>query len=62
MKNHYWYFYIGLLLTTIFGGSFLIRLIRDGDFYIAEFIGGIVGIVILLIGVFSKKESSTMKS
>lgn len=30
-------------MTMIFGGGFLIRFIRDSDFYIAEFIGGVIG-------------------
>lgn len=29
---------------------FLIRYLRDGDFYIAEFTGGIIGIVIAIAG------------
>ena len=41
-------------MNFIFGGGFLIRFVRDGDFYIAEFGGGIIGIVILLIGLFKK--------
>ena len=47
---------LGILLTIIFGGGFLIRLVRDGDFYIAEFIGGIIGVIILLFCVFVKKS------
>ena len=47
---------LGILLTIIFGGGFLIRLVRDGDFYIAEFIGGIIGVIILLFCVFVKKK------
>ncbi|MDN7247174.1 hypothetical protein [Planococcus shenhongbingii] len=62
MKNRYWFISAGLLIMLIFGGNFLIRFIRDGDFYIAEFIGSIVGIVILLIGAFSKKGKFNAKS
>ena len=55
MKN--WLLYFGVLLTFIFGGGFLIRLVRDGDFYIAEFIVGIIGLAILLFS-FKKRRSS----
>jgi hypothetical protein len=50
----YWLTLLGILMTTIFGGGFLIRLVRNSDFYIAEFIVGLIGIIILLIGIFSK--------
>lgn len=50
----YWILFFGVIITIIFGGGFLIRLVRDGDFYIAEFIGGIIGIIILLLGLFKK--------
>ena len=55
MKN--WIVYFGLLLTVGFGVSFLIRLVRDGDFYIAEFTLTIIGIIILLNWYFCKKEN-----
>ncbi|MBR3120859.1 MULTISPECIES: hypothetical protein [Oceanobacillus] len=45
---------IGISMTIIFGGGFLIRFVKDSDFYIAEFVGGIIGIAILIIGKFSK--------
>ena len=50
----YWLLFFGVIITIIFGGGFLIRLVRDGDFYFAEFIGGIIGIIILLLGLFKK--------
>ena len=46
----------GTVMTVIFGGGFLIRLIRDSDFYIAELIGGIIGIIILVVGVSEKRK------
>ncbi|WKA57029.1 hypothetical protein QWY16_10960 [Planococcus shenhongbingii] len=61
MKNRYWFISFGLLMMLIFGGNFLIRFIRDEDFYIAEFTGSMLGVVILLTGIFSKKENSTIK-
>lgn len=57
MKN--WILSFGIIITIIFGGGFLIRLLRDGEFYIAECIGGIFGIVMLLIWLFKK---SSLKS
>ncbi|TFJ91855.1 hypothetical protein [Lentibacillus salicampi] len=45
---------LGISMTIIFGVGFLIRFVRDSDFYIAQFIGGIIGIIILIIGVFIK--------
>ena len=50
----YWILFFGVSITIIFGGGFLIRLLRDGDFYIAEFIGGIVGIIVLIAVFFIK--------
>lgn len=50
---------LGIAMTIIFGGGFLIRLIRDSDFYIAEFIVGIIGIIILFIGIFVKGKSKS---
>lgn len=47
---------LGILLTIIFGGGFLIRLVRDGDFYIAEFLGGIIGVILLLFCIFGRKK------
>ncbi|RDW17432.1 hypothetical protein [Oceanobacillus chungangensis] len=54
----YWLMSLGISLTIIFGGGFLIRLFRDGDFYIAEFTGGIIGINLLLIRLFITKKNS----
>ena len=48
---------LGILLIIIFGGGFLIRLVRDGDFYIAEFFGGIIGVLLLLFCFFVGKKS-----
>lgn len=62
MKNGYWLTGFGLLLILIFGGGFLIRLMRDGDFYVAEFIGGLAGVIILLIGTFLKKNHHRQKA
>ncbi|WP_456278812.1 hypothetical protein [Bacillus sp. AK128] len=50
----YWLLFFGVIITIIFGGGFLIRLVRDSEFFIAECIGGIIGIIILLIGLFKK--------
>lgn len=51
--------YFGVLLTTGFGVSFIIRLVRDDDFYIAEFTVTIIGIIILLTSIFAKKNIKT---
>ncbi|PQD96749.1 hypothetical protein CYL18_02350 [Pradoshia eiseniae] len=52
MKN--WLLSFGISTTMILGGGFLIRFVRDGDFYIAEFIGGIVGIILIIISFLLK--------
>lgn len=57
MNNRYLLIGAGLLLIVIFGGGFLIRLIRDGDFFIAEFLGGLLGMVLLLLGYSLKQKS-----
>ncbi|MGR3763122.1 hypothetical protein [Rossellomorea sp. NS-SX7] len=49
-------FLFGMALTVIFGGGFLIRLVRDGDFYIAEFAGGMIGIALLIMTLFVNKS------
>ncbi|MFC4560051.1 hypothetical protein ACFO3D_17980 [Virgibacillus kekensis] len=54
----YWLTSLGIGMTIIFGGGFVIRFVRESDLYIAEFIGGIIGIIILIIGIFTK---GTMK-
>ncbi|GGF19869.1 hypothetical protein GCM10010954_18310 [Halobacillus andaensis] len=56
MKNAGLFF--GLLLTGLFGGQFIIRLLRDGDFYYIEFGIGLVGLILLISSLFSKR---TMK-
>ena len=37
-------------MIIIFGGGFLIRFIRDSEFYIAVFIVGIIGIILFIVG------------
>ncbi len=59
MKKWQWLLFFGVLLTTGFGGQFLIRLVRDGDMYIAEFIGSIIGVLLLIGSMFSKKNNHT---
>lgn len=44
--------FFGIALSIIFGGGFLIRLLRDGDFYIAEFSGGVLGIILITLSIF----------
>jgi len=56
----WWFISLGISLTIIFGGGFLIRLLRDGDFYLAEFIGGIIGIILLIINIRVIKKSSRL--
>jgi hypothetical protein len=49
-------FFLGMAMTVTFGGGFLIRLVREGDFYIDQFAGGLVGIVLLIIAMFVKRK------
>ncbi|MEG9295372.1 hypothetical protein V6B33_02835 [Mangrovibacillus sp. Mu-81] len=49
-----------MALTVIFGGGFLIRFVRDGDFYIAKFIGGVIGIVFLIAAMLAKNGSGNI--
>ena len=58
----YWLLFYGMSITMIFGGGFLIRFVRDGDFYIAEFIGGIVGIILVIISLLLKGSMKPDKS
>jgi hypothetical protein len=55
-------FFFGMALTVIFGGGFLIRLIRDGDFYIAEFAGGVIGVVLLVLALAVKNKGNKAES
>lgn len=48
MKNFLLTLSMGMII--IFGGGFLIRFIRDSEFYIAEFIVGIIGIILFIVG------------
>lgn len=48
MKNFLLTLSMGMII--IFGGGFLIRFIRDSEFYIAEFIVGVIGIILFIIG------------
>ncbi|MCA1064000.1 hypothetical protein QTG56_02105 [Rossellomorea sp. AcN35-11] len=57
MKMKRFLFSLGITFTLVFGGSFLIRLIRDGEFYIAEFTAGLIGIVLVLTGTLVKKNT-----
>jgi hypothetical protein len=59
MKKRQSLLFFGVLLTTGFGGQFLIRIVRDGDFYIADFIGGIIGLILLIGSIFAKKSNET---
>jgi hypothetical protein len=43
---------VGIAFSVIFGGGFLIRLLRDGDFFIAEFSGGVLGIILITLSIF----------
>lgn len=58
MKKWQWLLFFGVILTTGFGGQFLIRLIRDGDLYIAEFVGGAIGLILLIGSIFAKKNNN----
>ncbi|WP_101842158.1 hypothetical protein [Halobacillus sp. Marseille-P3879] len=49
--------FFGLLLTGLFGGQFLIRLLNEGNFYYVEFIIGTLGIILLISGFFRRKEN-----
>jgi hypothetical protein len=48
--------FFGLLLTVILGGGCLIRYFRDGDVYIAELVGGVIGLFLLMISLFVGKR------
>jgi hypothetical protein len=54
------FFFFGMALTVIFGGGFLIRYVRDGEFYIAEFIGGVIGFVFLIAAMLAKNGSGNI--
>ncbi|KKI89911.1 hypothetical protein WQ54_22465 [Bacillus sp. SA1-12] len=51
--------FFGAMLIAGFGTNFLIRMLRDGDFYIAEFITSMVGVSIILIALFLKKSNKS---
>ncbi|MCM3186391.1 hypothetical protein [Priestia megaterium] len=42
--------YWGLLFFLVFGGQFVIRYVRDNDFYILQFIFGTIGLLVMAIG------------
>lgn len=57
MDNRYLLKITGLLLILIFGGGIVVRLMRDGDFFIAEFLGGLLGMILLLLGYSLEQKS-----
>lgn len=52
MKNPALHF--GLVFFLIFGGQFVIRYIRDNDFYILHFIFGVLGLLAIIISLVIK--------
>ncbi|MCA4158106.1 hypothetical protein [Priestia megaterium] len=48
--------YPGLLFSLIFGGQFIIRYIRDDDFYILHFIFGTLGLLMVIASLLIKKR------
>lgn len=46
----------GISITILFGGGFLIRFFRDGDFLILEFGAGVIGVILLLVGIFLRRQ------
>ncbi|MCA1055740.1 hypothetical protein LCM10_12155 [Rossellomorea aquimaris] len=51
--------FFGIALTVIFGGGFLIRLVRDGDFYLAECSVGMLGVLLLIKAIILKNREKT---
>ncbi|KGR79670.1 hypothetical protein [Ureibacillus sinduriensis] len=49
---------LGTIFSIIFGAGFLIRFMRDGDFYIANFVGVCIGIILLMGSLFTKKNNT----
>ncbi|MCM3619914.1 hypothetical protein M3936_20280 [Sutcliffiella horikoshii] len=50
--------FFGLLLFMGFGTNFLIRFLRDGDFYYAEFLMSMIGVILISVGMFLKKSDN----
>ncbi|MFG6147069.1 hypothetical protein [Halobacillus sp. B23F22_1] len=48
-------FFFGMLLTGLFGGQFIIRLLNDGDFYYIEFGIGLFGLIVLISSLFRNR-------
>ncbi|MEB4861353.1 hypothetical protein ACQKJG_30940 [Priestia megaterium] len=48
--------YPGLLFFLIFGGQFIIRYVRDDDFYILHFIFGTLGLLMVIASLLIKKR------
>lgn len=48
--------YPGLLFFLIFGGQFIIRYVRDDDFYILHFIFGTLGLLMIIASLLIKKR------
>ncbi|RIW37405.1 hypothetical protein D3H55_05055 [Bacillus salacetis] len=55
-------FFFGILLMVIFGGGFMIRFFRDGDFYIAVFTVGVAGILLTAISLYLAKKQSHIEN
>jgi uncharacterized membrane protein YczE len=51
--------FLGMLILTGFGTIFLIRFLRDGDFYYVEFVTSIIGLIMICVGIFLKMGSNS---
>ncbi len=61
MGNRVWLTRLSFLALIIFGGGFLIRFMRDGEFYVVEFTASLIAAVILIAGIFINKQKSPVK-
>ncbi len=50
--------FFGTLTFIGFGTNFLIRFLRDGDFYYAEIFKSIIGAILICVGMILKKSSN----
>ncbi|PGL69435.1 hypothetical protein [Bacillus sp. AFS055030] len=61
MKINQYMLQLSLLIIIIFGGTFIIHIIRTGEFLLDQMIGCSVGILLLLFSLIWRKSSKLSK-
>jgi hypothetical protein len=53
----YWLIAVGWALICFTGGAFILSITREEDMNILLFVGGLIGMIFMVLGIFMKKGS-----